>query len=426
MKPIHSPIHRLALITLTACALGQSAGAQQPSAPENEARAAARERALGLERIQVSANGFQYALPPGLETPAVIEENGLVSIYEGQSTFPILTAPSSERLVMRRNEGATSPVEDMIGSLRVDEYGRRWRVVDVERRALVDAIRRYDELVEREFGVEPGTVQEDPFRRRHQEVADEGLAMWRPMSWTRTDCDGDDEPDVIRFGADDRVLASSPMTAPERKIVAVLGPDWGTGVMVDSNTVLTAAHVVTTATGAPYAPSNLDVTTFGNYQASAQARSVTAITLPGGYSGDGDFKDDYALLHLDDSTSVGWMPISQASNSTIRGADCHNGGYPGYTPGCLPNVVLGEHFWLPGRLLFMSQSTLFATTSRIVKTRVDIGPGHSGGPFFYFPSGGSTPYVTGVATCHMDLPIGKDWTGGPKGRAIRSWVIANM
>ena len=62
-----------------------------------------------------------------------------------------------------------------------------------------------------------------------------------------------------------------------------------------------------------------------------------------------------------------------------------------------------------------------------VKTRIDSGPGHSGSPFYYYPSGCcGSHYVTGVLAGHVDFWIGTDYTGGPKGSAIRSWVIANM
>ena len=78
-------------------------------------------------------------------------------------------------------------------------------------------------------------------------------------------------------------------------------------------------------------------------------------------------------------------------------------------------------------LLRGSSGDLFGTTSKRVKTRIDSGPGHSGSPFYYYPSGCcGSHYVTGVLAGHVDFWIGTDYTGGPKGSAIRSWVIANM
>lgn len=422
--------------TLIAMVLFGSAGAataQTAMSPTKDyaetltERSIEREKALGLERILTGPNQFQYALPAGLETPSVIEENGVISVYEGQSTFDVRGAAPSPRLIVTGEEEATSPVEDMIGSLRVDEYGRRWRAVDVNRGSLLDAIDRYDALVESRFGQEPGAETRDPFRRRPSEAGDRGLAIWRPMSWTRTDCDGDGVPDIIRYGSEDRSLASSPMTTRQQKVVLIQGNRWGSGVMVDSNTVLTAAHVVTNASGATFATASFDVLTRGNYQAGAVARTVTAITLPGGYTGDGDFSDDYALLHLNSSPSVGWMAISRASNSTIKAADSYNAGYPDFTPGAASNLVAGtlSSFW--GVRQYWSKGDLFGTTAKRVKTRLDSGPGHSGSPFYYYPSGCcGSHFVTGVLAGHVDFWIGTDYTGGPKGSAIRSWVIANM
>ncbi|MDG1051573.1 MAG: serine protease [Planctomycetota bacterium] len=390
-------------------------------------RSLEREKALGLERIVTGPNEFQYALPADLETPSVIEEKGVISIYEGQSTFDARGSAPSARLIMAGDEAAASPVEDMIGSIRIDEYGRRWRAVDVDRGSLMDAIASYDALVERSFGQEPGAESSDPFQRRAAESTDRGLAMWRPMSWTKTDCDGDGEDDIRRYGSDDRSLAASPMTTRQKKVVLIQGNRWGSGVMVDSNTVLTAAHVVTNASGSAFATSSFDVLTLGNYQAGAVARTVTSITLPGGYTGDGDFNDDYALLHLNISPSVGWMAISRASNATIKAADSYNAGYPGFTPGCVANLVGGtlSSFW--GVKQYWSKGDLFGTTAKRVKTRLDSGPGHSGSPIYYYPSGCcGSHYVTGVLAGHVDFWIGTDYTGGPKGSAIRSWVIANM
>ena len=324
-------------------------------------------------------------------------------------------------------EAATSPVEDMIGSVRIDEYGRRWRTVDVDRGALMDAIARYDALVESKFGAEPGAVSEDPFQRRAPEQVTEGLAMWKPLSWTRTDCDGDGVNDILRYGADDRSLAASPMTTRQKKVVLIQGARWGSGVMVDSHTVLTAAHVVCRPSGSPYAVSGYEILTRGNYQSGAVVRSATGFTIPGRYTGDGDFSDDYALVHLSSSPSVGWMAISEASNSTIKSAACYNAGYPAFTPRCERNLVAGEIASRWGVRQFWSSGDLFDTTSKRVKTRIDSGPGHSGGPFYYYPGGCcGSHYVTGVLAGHVDVWIGRDYTGGPKGSAIRSWVIANM
>ena len=58
--------------------------------------------------------------------------------------------------------------------------------------------------------------------------------------------------------------------------------------------------------------------------------------------------------------------------------------------------------------------------------RVDIAKGHSGGPFYYYPSGCcGSHYITGVNSAFVNPAIGSSYTGGPKGSAIRTWVITN-
>lgn len=426
-----TPLLALALLNTTASASPQASDPAVSNAPKTLAeRALQREKALGLRRIEVGPNAFEYALPPDLETPDVIEKDGLISVYEGQSTFEVHPTPASPQLIVQRQASATSPAEDMIGSVRVDEYGRRWRTVHVDRGGLTDAIARYDALVERTLGAEPGAVSEDPFQRRDPEVVAEGLAMWRPMSWHSEDCDGDAEVDRVAYGSDDRLPTFTEMATEERKVVLIQGPRWGSGVMVDHDTVLTAAHVVSGPTGWPASPLDYEVFTLGNHKPGARMRTVTSITLASGYAGDGDISNDYALLHLSSSPSVGWMAVSSASNSTIRSRPSYTMGYPEWTPYCRwRNVVPGRIVSRAGMRQYWGSGALFGTTSRRVKTRLDGGTGQSGSPYFYFPTGsgwGSAHYVTGIFAGHVDVWSGRDYNGGPKGRAIRSWVIAHM
>jgi V8-like Glu-specific endopeptidase len=196
--------------------------------------------------------------------------------------------------------------------------------------------------------------------------------------------------------------------------------------MVDDEWLLTAAHVITTSGGVFYNPSTYDICTLGNYQSGAQYFDADIAVMPGGYTGDGDINDDYAVVHLTTRPGVGWMAISSASNSTIKRADSYNCGYPSYGPGCASTSVSPIHSYHVSGKQYWSRGDLFGTTSNRIKTRLDIATGHSGGPFYYYPSGCcGAHYVTGVCAAYVDPAIGSSYTGGPKGSAIRSWVITN-
>ena len=120
------------------------------------------------------------------------------------------------------------------------------------------------------------------------------------------------------------------------------------------------------------------------------------------------------------------MTISRASNSTIKAADSDNAGDPDFTPSCAVNGVVGTLFSFWGVRQNWWKANLFGTAAKRVRTRWDSGPGQNGGPC-YHPSGCCrSHYGTGVLAGHVDLWGGPADTGGPKGSATRSWVIANM
>lgn len=429
------PIQDRAPLSLLAVALLGLAGAapaaqDTPIALEDlRARALGREQALGLQRVQMGASSYLYRLPRGLETPETKESKGLIWAYDGQEVFTEAYDPATPRMVKLEPEERQTVVESILGTVEVDQYGRRWQVIGVEDGALTEAIAAYDSLVERSMGLEPGAPGHDPLLPESDEDPEDlGWVRWVPLTWYMTNCDSDSDAEIARWGSDGRSESSTPMSVRQRKVVIVTTPRGrGTGVMVDSNTVLTAAHVVSNSSGSKYSASNIDVMTWGNYQSGALALGATSVTLPSSYSGDGDFSDDYALIDLSSSAGVGWMAISQASNSTIKSATAYSTGHPGYGPGCASTSESPINSGYTAATQYWGTGNLFGTTSKRIKTRLDAGPGQSGSPIYYYPSGCcGSHYVTGVLSGFVDVWVGNDYVGGPKGRSFRSWAIANM
>ncbi len=418
----------IALLTLTSTLAAAPAPQELPDVAQlrsQHERALERERALGVERIELGDGRYQLRPPASLQTESVRERGGLYWVYEGQQVFSDLPEESQGGMVYLEADEKKDDLDRLIGSVAVDHYGRRWSLDGVDELAMREAIAAYDELVANEFGLEQ--VEDASAAAEVDDPEPGGWAYVRDLSWTTTDCDGDGEKDVFRYGSDDRVVSSNPMTTRQKKVVLISCPGGtGSGVMVDDEWLLTAAQVITTSGGVFYNPSTYDICTLGNYQSGAQYFDADIAVMPGGYTGDGDINDDYAVVHLTTRPGVGWMAISSASNSTIKRADSYNCGYPSYGPGCASTSVSPIHSYHVSGKQYWSRGDLFGTTSNRIKTRLDIATGHSGGPFYYYPSGCcGAHYVTGVCAAYVDPAIGSSYTGGPKGSAIRSWVITN-
>ncbi len=123
------------------------------------------------------------------------------------------------------------------------------------------------------------------------------------------------------------------------------------------------------------------------------------------------------------------MAISEASDSIIEAATNYHLGHPGHKPDCNSNyytdgIVVVDETYYYGMKMYWVDGEVFSLSSTIIRTRLDSGLGMSGGPIFYYPYGyGGSHFITGLMSGYTHRILAPDYTGGPKGPAIRAWVI---
>ncbi len=225
-------------------------------------------------------------------------------------------------------QSTPATVED---SLRVDADGDVYRVLSVDWDALdakfaasaADATERWGE--EPDLGESFDAPANEPYV---------GWAYDTPLTWAANDCGAQDE---WVWNSESRTWVNSPMDNREEKAVLILlnGGTWCSGVMVDSDSVLTAAHCLWNSSGNAINVANLGVCSHENLQSGADCSTVEAKIIPSGYSHSSDpIGFDFALLDLDETDIADgeFMALSSSSDGTIAAADQDTTGYPGFLP----------------------------------------------------------------------------------------------
>jgi len=401
-------------------------------------------------RIELGDGHYQIALDPDLgTTPPPFLGGAIEWEYAGQATY---FRGSREGLGVRSavpvvpDVGPSDLMTSLMRSEMVDAHGRRFKVKKVHEGLQREVIEEYDREVEREIGLEPAELTRGDGKTRKAEPQD-GIVT--PLSWTRSDQDGDGNLDLFLWDGDSRQLVSSPLTDAQKETVLFLGGTTGTdatmcsGVLVGAQFALTAHHCIVDSSGSFLSEAG-KICTRGNYYSGADCANVEAIFTNGNYGGTGDMGDDFALLRIDETLgSDNFMRLSQASDSTLEANTAYNLGHPGLTPGGSTNLFYssGSNCSMnSGTLQGGEQSDAYApcesrlykgsgevnvTRNKVIGTRIDISGGQSGGPIFYLPNGSSgNHFLTGLMVANHKGS--SDYNGGPKIPYHRDWIVSVM
>jgi hypothetical protein len=431
--------------------------AQDFTPGELDALTLIREADLGVTRVYVDQHSFSYELPADLVTPDFEWRGALLWRYDGQQTYSDAPVEGSGLVEYTEKDYVLTGVEfdadayfGVGRAKRFDRYGRRWVLDYVD----ADEARRVHEENDAanaliNGGPEPG-VEANPGIEYNPDAG--AVHYGLPVSWDTVNCSGADAFfDHVGNGAMTEATAT-PMNDRQRKMVFIIinAVGFGSGVMVDSDTVLTAGHVVTDSNGqllqsafTVCSMENLDENTTGGHEAACFG--VVDVDPGPNWTADGDaLEDDFALLHLDGAPGNGWMELSSATDATITGPTDFRRAYPGFKRNCAVNTVtnvgLTTDDAFPGRLLFSADGEVQATPTGWVKWDTSSAPGASGSPHFYCPTNDDCSmghFITGVGTntnlsctwdgdSYVNPPCSSGYTAGPKARDIETWVDNNL
>jgi hypothetical protein len=224
--------------------------------------------------------------------------------------------------------------------------------------------------------------------------------------------------------------------------------------MVDDEWMLTAAHCVTAA---PLSQvwctlENLDENTSGIYEAECSTWSArtTSAEWAEAFPLDGPQDSDYAVVKLiTPPTDVGYMFVTGATDSEYEEEPDYLRGYPRSELDCSNSMITdnslttvdtfatpGDSLDLHGRHQHLAERTISEMGSTYIEFTTSTGRGASGGPHYWCPTGSCALYqaITAVQAYHgasgctgsanpYTCSWGASW--GPKGSAIRDWVITN-
>ncbi len=391
-------------------------------------------------RLTAAVVALGYASAASAEDSFTFTDGAITWVYLGTEQ-DLLAGPPPEPWVWLSDDDVAAPaaVED---SLRVTADGSVYGVLRVNAAALAvklaadasdEEFALLDESLERTYGGEDSEVVREPATDSY-----EGWAYDSSLAWTADSCGGGAEDWV--WNSESRNWVGDPMDNRELKVVLILqqGNAICSGVMVDSDSVLTAAHCLFNAIGNPIAVGNLGVCSHENRQTDADCSTVTAKVIASGYDiTSNPIGLDFALLDLSetDITDGEFMALSSASDSVIEAAEQDNTSYPAFVPSSCgggsgtSNVITANSQTVDdnydGSKAFRQTGDITWTASDWFGSSLDGMPMQSGSPFYYFPSSGSTAhYVTAVLSRQREI-IGPAYIAGPKVSQFKSFVEAN-
>lgn len=405
-------------------------------------------------RVDNGDGTYYLSLPAGAST-ASHWDGPLFYVYDGQADFAwAAPVPYSELLdddpVQEPDDGG---LHGLVGSVSIDELGRRWVVDAVDEPALLAKVAVYDA----EIGDEPTT----PSGQAPAQVADApGAVEWHPTSWNSMTCP---EAEQKSFWYDtDTTFQSTSLDSRTSAIAIVYAVNDATrdeydfarmelvpvcsGFFVDAKNVVTAAHCFYHFKDRVqmYGSGQLAVCTRGNHLPGSQCSTVRArrfdeAAIKSGPKSTARNSWDIAVLNLHDPIGgSAKMHMSQASVAWITPEVSRSWGHPAHLqlPSCASNrhaalvqveTSAGHHLNFSARYIGHT-SEVIGSKNNVLRTRHTAIGGWSGGPIFYLRTGGglTRAFATGLVAGHYNTPFIKGFTGGPLMRARRTWVLGFM
>lgn len=404
-----------------------------------------------MARVENDDGTWSMALAPEDVPTEPMVRGAMTFEYVGQAHFDLVPKKAVPGPYTIGGKSTKTPLEEMIGTIIIDDLGRRWEATSVDREIACEYAMAAAEL-DKVDGVDGAGDVEDPCARLDEIPVPTEIetGWWTPQSWNYETCNppfGNSSPTAVEsvWDEEDRTSVGSTFTYRQRVSVAIYRAPNGawsqtehdfhcTGTVIDEHHVLTAAHCVGIDAIEP--SGNFRVCTRGNLHHNATqsvCSPVANIKVHPNWLTSGASRWDIAVLDVgaDLASHVGFMTMSNILPTTPR--TLHNNAFPLVTPGCATSNVTvngSTETITNGVGLYTQTGELLSANFNNIKTRMDGGPGHSGSGI-YGCAGGTcegdeVPRLYGVWSGHYK-PVGFPWwTGGASVPGQFEWINENL
>jgi V8-like Glu-specific endopeptidase len=376
---------------------------------------------LGLTRIDNLDGTYHYELSSGLSTADQVGDL-FTWRYVGQANYSwsptVAPMPLSADDDQDTGDDPSEGLDDLEGTISTDQYGRKWRVVNVDPVAINYAIADYWSDVATNWGLEQAPAGAEP--AQDLDALSSSLDPNYATSWAYGDCDADGEIDTAIWDGETRTSFHSPMSSPYHHAAAVQvrGPvGICSGVKVADNLVLTAAHcVVDPVTNDPLPVLLCPGASSADSGCVRSDRPIPSKGFAGlGNITTGNVRKDYAVVTFPGTLSNPRMSLSTDNRAKIKKRAPARVGFDAF------RLLSGSCNAWPGNMGREHPSVAVqGTRSGLLRLRADASRGASGGPYYFMDSGHGR--VVGVQSIYRSS--GSGWVGGPRVNEFRKWAIS--